>query len=196
MGRKKNRHHRFSPSNRIRNTQRMTIGSGFSSVLLGYLAVSARNFQLGRHHFVGARPFICIINVPFLGGGKRTTNKNSRPRSIQSNSPFRSIVLANRQIVAHFFLRIRVPAPPYSGVFRTIFSNHPSRCLLVKIGVPPCQSSRRLLRDRNELSDSLRFSPDVLILYAGAHRQGACTWARDRPSVKRPLSLLLSCLCV
>lgn len=105
MGRKKNRHHRFSPSNRIRNTQRMTIGSGFSSVLLGYLAVSARNFQLGRHHFVGARPFICIINVPFLGGGKRTTNKNSRPRSIQSNSPFRSIVLANRQIVAHFFFK-------------------------------------------------------------------------------------------
>nr|EFX86328.1 hypothetical protein DAPPUDRAFT_236961 [Daphnia pulex] len=37
-------------------------------------------------------------------------------------------------------------------------------------------------------SDSLRFSPDLLILYAGAHRQGACTWARDRPSVKRPLS--------
>lgn len=92
------------------------------------------------------------------------------------------------------FLRIRVPAPPYSGVFRTIFDS------IIHQGASwwksGSQSSRRLLRDRNELSDSLRFSPDVLILYAGTHRQGACTWARDRPSVKRPLSPPLLSVCL
>lgn len=134
---------------------------------------------------------------PFFGRGEKDHKQKFQApfNSIKFAIPFNCIGKSSN-CCPFFFLRIRVPAPPYSGVFRTIFSNHPSRCLLVKIGVPPCQSSRRLLRDRNELSDSLRFSPDVLILYAGAHRQGACTWARDRPSVKRPLSLLLSCLCV
>lgn len=134
MGRKKNRHHRFSPSNRIRNTQRMTIGSGSSSVLPGYLAVSARNFQLGRHHFVGARPFICITNVFFLGGG--TGPQKKIPGPVQFNQIRHSVRLYWQivKLLPIFFFFFLKNTRSGAAIFRRVPYNILQSSIKVPIG--------------------------------------------------------------